>query len=210
MITTRDQLRALYAPPGERAVRKQMARLDVHAQRFIALSPLCVLATAGREGALLDASPRGGAPGFVKVADAQTLLLPDSGGNNRLDTLQNLLEDPRLGVLFLVPGVDETLRVNGTARLRDEDEFTGRFAQERQRPRLVIEVAVQEAYLHCAKALMRSQLWQPATWGPRDALPTMNQMIHDQMGAGPATESQEAMLARYAAQLAAEQTPSEA
>ncbi|MDA7416993.1 pyridoxamine 5'-phosphate oxidase family protein [Xenophilus arseniciresistens] len=203
-ITTREQLRALYAQPGERALRKQMAQLDVHAQRFIALAPFCVLASAGAGGALLDASPRGGTPGFVKVRDAQTLLLPDSGGNNRLDTLHNLIDDPRAALIFMIPGVDETLRVNGAARLREEDEFTGLFAQERQRPKLVIEIAVQEAYLHCAKAFMRSQLWQPATWGPRDALPSMGRMIGDQIGAGFVGESDSETMARYRAQLAAE------
>lgn len=203
-ITHREQLRALYAQPGERALRKQMTQLDVHAQRFIALAPFCVLASAGAGGALLDATPRGGAPGFVKVRDAQTLLLPDSLGNNRLDTLHNLIDDPRAALIFMVPGVDETLRVNGTARLREEEAFTGLFVDERQKPRLVIEIAVQEAYLHCAKAFMRSQLWQPASWGPREQLPTMNQMIHDQIGAGVVTESQAQMVARYQAQLAEE------
>jgi PPOX class probable FMN-dependent enzyme len=204
MIKTRAELRALYAAPGERAVRKQMAALDPHARRFIAMSPFCVVATGGVHGGLLDASPRGGAPGFVKVADDHTLLLPDSSGNNRLDTLQNLLDDPRLSLIFLVPGVDETLRVNGRARLRDEPAFCDRFAEERQRPRLVIEVTVQEAYLHCAKAFMRSQLWDPATWPERSALPTMNQMIGDQIGAGAVMESQAQMLVRYRTQLAEE------
>ena len=208
MITEPAQLRALYAAPGERAVRKQLDRLDAHGRRFVALAPFCVIASGGQGGALLDASPRGGAPGFVTCSeDGGTLLLPDSGGNNRLDTLQNLLADPRIALLFLIPGVDETLRVNGTAQLRDEPEFTGRFAHERQQPRLVIEVAVREAYLHCAKAFMRSRLWQPASWGPREALPAMNQMIHDQIGAGPVTESQAAMVARYRAQLDGEGTP---
>ena len=201
MITNRAELQALYAAPGERAVRKQMAALDVHARHFIALSPFCVLATGGVHGGLLDASPRGGTPGFVKVADDRTLLLPDSGGNNRLDTLQNLLDDPRLSLIFVVPGVDETLRVNGRARLRDEPEFTDRFAEERQRPKLVIEIAVQEAYLHCAKAFMRSALWNPSNWPARSELPTMNQMIHDQIGAGAVAESQEQMLERYRSQL---------
>ncbi|MDR6214148.1 PPOX class probable FMN-dependent enzyme [Paracidovorax wautersii] len=133
MITTEEQLRALYAAPAERALRKQLGHLDAHCQRFIALSPLCVIASGGDAGrSLLDASPRGGPPGFVQVADAQHLLLPDAGGNNRLDTLTNLLHDPRVALLFLVPGVDETLRVNGTARLRDEPTYTGRFAGERQ------------------------------------------------------------------------------
>ncbi|MDQ7958028.1 MAG: pyridoxamine 5'-phosphate oxidase family protein [Pseudomonadota bacterium] len=210
MITDLASLRQLYAQPGERAVRKQLDRLDVHGRRFVALAPFCVIASAGQGAALLDASPRGGAPGFVKASeDGATLLLPDSGGNNRLDTLENLIADPRVALLFMVPGVDETLRVNGTARLRDEAEFVDAFAQERQRPRLVIEVAVREAYLHCAKAFMRSQLWQPDSWGPRDALPTMNQMIREQIGAvGSSGESDAQTMARYHAQLAEEQTPS--
>jgi len=207
MIQTLDQLRALYAAPGERALRKQIAHIDTHARRFIELSPFCVLASSGVNGRLLDASPRGGPPGFVKVADAQTLLLADSGGNNRLDTLENLLADPRLALLFFIPEVQESLRINGRARLRDEPAYLDRFAHERQRPRLVIEIEVHELYLHCAKAFMRSQLWAPGTWPQRDALPSMNEMIHDQTGAGPVTESAEAMRARYETQLRAETTP---
>ncbi|WP_298213649.1 pyridoxamine 5'-phosphate oxidase family protein [Acidovorax sp.] len=205
MITNHEQLRALYAAPGERAVRKQQAQLDAHCQRFIALSPFCVLASGGGAGALLDASPRGGAPGFVKSPDVHTLLLPDASGNNRLDTLANLLEDPRIGLLFLIPGVDETLRVNGTARLRDEAIYTDFFTAERQRPKLVIEVRVAEAYLHCPKALMRSRLWSADAQVERAMLPTLGQMIHDQMGLATEPESQVAMLQRYRAQLAQEQ-----
>ena len=205
MITTHEQLRALYAAPGERAVRKQQAQLDAHCQRVIALSPFCVLASGGGTGALLDASPRGGAPGFVKSPDAHTLLLPDAGGNNRLDTLSNLLDDPRIGLVFLIPGVDETLRVNGTARLREEALYTDFFTAERQRPKLVIEVRVAEAYLHCPKALMRSRLWSADAQVDRAVLPTLGQMIHDQMGLATEPESQVAMLQRYRAQMAQEQ-----
>lgn len=207
MIQTLDQLRALYAQPAARARRKQIARIDPHAQRFIGLAPFCVLASGGSHGRLLDASPRGGDPGFVKVADEHTLLLPDSVGNNRLDTLENLLADPRLSLIFLIPNVEETLRVNGRARLRDEPEFVDRFAHERQRPKLVIEISVQEVYLHCAKAFMRSRLWAPETWPQRAALPSMNEMIHDQTNAGPVTESAQAMRERYEAQLVVERTP---
>ena len=205
MITTVDQLRALYAAPAERALRKQLDHLDAHCQRFIALSPLCVVGTAGSDGAMLDASPRGGPPGFVKCADAQHLLLPDAGGNNRLDSLTNLLQDPRIALLFVLPGVDETLRVNGVARLRDEATYLDRFDGERQRPKLVIEVEVREAYLHCAKALMRSRLWSEQAQVERSVLPTLNQMIHDQIGQQAAPESQADMVARYQQQILQEQ-----
>lgn len=204
MITGEDQLRQLYPMPAERALRKQQAALDAHCQRFIALSPLCVLATGGGAGALMDASPRGGAPGFVHVHDAQTLWIPDAGGNNRLDSLSNLLHDPRIGLVFMVPGVNETLRINGTARLRDEPAWTGHFAGAHFTPKLVIEVQVHEAYLHCAKALMRSRLWQAEAQVERSALPSMNQMIHAQIGLDTPPESQAAMEQRYQQQIAAE------
>lgn len=208
MIETLAQLRALYAAPAERAQKKQQPQLDAHCQRFIALSPFCVLASAGAApGALLDASPRGGVPGFARTPDAHTVLLPDAGGNNRLDTLTNLLADPRIGMLFIIPGVDETLRVNGTVRLRDEAALTDLFAATGQRPRLVIEVRVAEAYLHCSKAFMRSRLWQPGAQQDRAVLPSMNQMIHDQMGLATPPETAAAMAERYRAQLAMEQQP---
>jgi len=120
MITSEEQLRSLYAMPAERALLKQQVDLDRHCLRFIALSPLCIVATGGGAGAMMDASPRGGKPGFIKAPDNQTLLIPDSGGNNRLDSFSNLIADPRIGLLFMVPGFDETLRVNGVAKLRDE------------------------------------------------------------------------------------------
>lgn len=205
MIASIDQLRSLYPPPGERALGKQLSALDDHCRRFVSLSPFCVLATGGAAGALLDASPRGGPPGFVKAPDAHTLLLPDASGNNRLDTLSNLLDDPRIGLLFLIPGVDETLRINGTARLRDEAVYTDFFAAERRRPPLVIEVQVAEVYLHCPKALMRSRLWAADAQVDRSVLPTLGEMIRDAMGATTPPESQLAMLQRYRAQLAEEQ-----
>lgn len=204
MIRTLDDLRAIYAAPGERALRKQLAQLDVHCRRFVALSPFCVIASAGAPDQLLDASPRGGPAGFVKVADPNTLLVPDSGGNNRLDTFENLLADSRIGLLFMIPGVDETLRVNGIARLRNESAFVDAFAQERQRPRLVIEVQVKEAYLHCPKAFMRSDLWQAQSWPPRTVIPTLNQMIHDQTHVTEAPEPVADMAARYRDQIAQE------
>ena len=207
MITNEEQLRALYEAPAERALLKQQVDLDRYCLRFIALSPLCIVSTAGAPGALLDASPRGGPPGFVKAPDKHTLLLPDASGNNRLDSLSNLVRDPRIGLLFLVPGFDETLRVNGTARLRDEAHYTALFRTENARTRVVIEVDVQEAYLHCAKALMRARLWQPEAQVPRTTMPGLNQMIQAQMGMQAPAESQEVMVARYAHQIAREQGP---
>lgn len=200
MIENLEALRTLYPQPSERAVRKQLDRLDAHCHRFIGLSPFLVLASAGADGDL-DASPRGGEPGFVRVANDRTLLVPDSPGNNRLDTLTNILERGRVGILFLIPGVDETLRVNGTARLTDSAQALAHFEGERRSPKLAIEVSVREAYLHCAKSLMRAKLWSPDSRIERVRLPTMNQMIHDQIGSADAPESQEAMLARYAADL---------
>ncbi|MBA1147584.1 pyridoxamine 5'-phosphate oxidase family protein [Ectothiorhodospiraceae bacterium WFHF3C12] len=196
MITSIEQLRQLYPEPKGRAVRKQLAHLDEHCRRFIALSPFAVIATSGDSGHM-DASPRGGEPGFMKVADERTLLLPDSPGNNRLDSLTNIIENGGIGLLVLVPGVDETLRINGSACLREEAEVTAQFAGERRTPRLVIEITVEEAYLHCAKALMRSRLWSPEARNERSVLPTMSRMIMDQVGEDGPEESQAAMAARY-------------
>ena len=196
MIDTRESLRALYPVAKERSVRKQLSQLDRHCLRFIALSPFVVLASGGKEGHL-DASPRGGAPGFVKALDSTTLLIPDAPGNNRLDTLENIVGTGRIGLLFLIPGVDETLRVNGRARLSDENSLLDRFKDEKRAPKLVIQVKVEDAYLHCAKALMRSRLWSPESRVERAVLPTMGQMLNDQTGIQTPPETQEQMVERY-------------
>jgi uncharacterized protein len=198
VIEDPQRLRALYPAAGERALRKQMSALDRHALRFVELSPFVVLATSDATGRQ-DASPRGGAPGFVR-ATAQRLWIPDAPGNHRLDSLGNIIATGRIGLLFLIPGVDETLRINGRARLCDEADRLAPFAAD-PRVRLVIEVDVEEAYLHCAKALMRSKLWSDAARVERSMLPTMGQMINDQTGGGMPAESQEQMVARYAKDL---------
>jgi PPOX class probable FMN-dependent enzyme len=195
-ITSIDALRERYAPPGERAVRKQLAALDAHCRRFISLSPLLVVSSAS-SGGRMDASPRGGDPGFVKVLDDGAILIPDSPGNNRFDTLANIIETGRAGLLFLVPGVDETLRVNGTAELRDDPELLELARSERRLPKLVIRIGVEEAYLHCAKALMRSKLWARESLVERSVLPTMGRMINDQAGLTDVVETQEQMIERY-------------
>lgn len=149
----------------------------------------------------MDASPRGGAPGFVKVPDERTLLIPDAPGNNRLDSLENILATGKIGLLFMIPGIDETLRVNGDARLSCAEEHIQAFSGEKRRPMLVIEVMVTEAYLHCAKALMRSALWASASQLDRSLLPTMAQMIADQTGLESPLDTPAEMVTRYAANL---------
>jgi uncharacterized protein len=204
IITSLDALRSLYDPARERSVLKELPQLDSHAQRFISLSPFVVISTHGATGAA-DASPRGGAAGFAKALDAQTILIPDSPGNNRLDSLENIIATGQIGLLFFVPGMDETLRVNGTALLSTDqaerelcaDMLTG----ARRVPKLVIRVNVQASYLHCAKALMRSDLWNAAHHVQRSNMPSMGEMLRDQVAhrMSPETvfETQTQMLERY-------------
>jgi hypothetical protein len=191
-VSSLEHLRTLYALPGERALKKQITALDHHCRKFIQLSPFVVVATANEAGAL-DASPRGGVPGFAKISAQGQLLIPDAPGNNRLDTLQNLL--------FLIPGVDETLRVNGTATLSVDPRELELCADDRRAPKVVVRVRPQEVFLHCAKALMRSRLWDATTNIDRATLPTMGQMVKEHAGLTNPAESQEDMLRRYEADL---------
>ena len=193
-------LRSLYPPARERSVKKQLPKLDAHCSRFIALSPLVVVASSDDQ-LCMDASPRGGAPGFVTVLDDSTLLIPDAPGNNRLDTLENIVLTGRVGLLFLVPGVDETLRVNGTAVLSTNPDDLARCADAKRTPKLAIRITVQAAYLHCAKALMRSALWDASRHVARSVMPSMGEMMKDQIGGDIPAETQEQMLARYALDL---------
>ena len=200
MIDSKEALRRLYPPAKERSVKKQIGHLDRHCLRFVSLSPFVILAS-GNEAGHCDASPRGGEPGFVKAPDSGTLLIPDAPGNNRLDTLENIVATGRLGLLFLIPGVDETLRVNGMARLQDGPEALRHFANEKRVPKLAIEVAIEDVYLHCAKALMRSRLWSVESRVDRAALPTMGQMLNEQTGVQAPAETQAQMVERYKADL---------
>jgi PPOX class probable FMN-dependent enzyme len=197
IIDSRASLRALYAEPKPRAVRKQLDRLDVHCSNFIALTPFVVLATRGRAGTM-DASPRGGDPGFIKVVDAQTLLIPDAPGNNRLDSFENIVDTGSVGLLCLIPGVDETLRINGSGVLTTDPADLERCADARRMPKVAIRITVREAYLHCAKALMRSKLWAPEARVERSVLPSAGRMISDQSGIAVPDETQEELARRYA------------
>ena len=199
-ITTLAALRDLYGPARERSLKKEIPALDAHAVQFIGLSPFVVLASTGAAGDM-DASPRGGEPGFVKVLDAQTLLVPDAPGNNRLDTLENIIATGRLGTLFMVPGFDETLRVNGRAVLSTDPADLALCADARRTPALVIRLTVESVYLHCAKAFMRSGLWDASRHADRAQLPSMAEMLRDQIrafkGEEIEAETQAQMLERY-------------
>ncbi len=199
-ITTVEQLRTRYGQPHERAVLKETDRLHRHHVRFIELSPFLAISSTGADGRG-DVSPRGEKPGFVQVIDDVALAIPDRPGNNRLDTLTNIVTRPNVGLMFLLPGVNEVLRVNGEAELRDDADLMGRFVVNGKPPRLVIVVNVKQAYLHCAKALMRSSLWDERLKVARGVLPSMGEMLNDQIGSAVALEPEAVMLERYKAQL---------
>jgi PPOX class probable FMN-dependent enzyme len=173
-------LREFYGAPSERAIKKQLPALDRHCRAFIALSPFVVVASGGADGTL-DASPRGDAPGFVAVLDDHTLLIPDRPGNNRVDTMSNIVDNPHIGLLFLVPGMNETLRVNGWVRITTDERLLAPLAVNGKQPRAGLVVTVEEAYLQCPKALVRSDLWNPEKHVDRAALPTMSEMLADQI-----------------------------
>ena len=183
-IRSEQDLRGRYGQPSERAVRKQMAVLDGHCRNFIARSPFLVLATAGADGSA-DASPKGDAPGFVAVLDERTLLIPDRLGNNRIDGLRNVLENPRVGLIFFIPGVNETLRVNGRARITTDERLLAPLAVRGKVPATGLIVETEEVFLHCAKALMRSKLWEPDYKVERATLPSLGRMLADQIGLDP-------------------------
>jgi len=177
LITDADALHALYGAPGEASLKKEVDHVHPHYRAFIEAAPFALLATAGPDG--LDASPRGDPAGFVVVEDEKTLLLPDRRGNNRVDSLLNVIADPRVALLFLVPGVGETLRVNGTARISVDPALLARFEMDGKLPRSVLVIDVQKVYFQCSRALLRSRLWDPQTQIPRTALPSVGRILSD-------------------------------
>jgi hypothetical protein len=178
VVSSGAELRTLYGSPTRPALAKQLDRLDEHCRALIAHSPLVVVASVDHAGRS-DASPRGGPPGFVRVLDDHRLCFADLAGNNRLDTLENLLERPGIGLLFLVPGLDETLRINGRAQLTTDPEVLDSCVVAGVRPRLAVGVVVEEAYIHCAKALRRGGAWRPDAWPDLSDLPTIACMLRD-------------------------------
>ena len=182
VIDTLGALEALYGPVGDASIRKEAGTLHPHYQAMIEASPFALLATCGRDG--LDASPRGDPAGFVQVHDEHTLLLPERRGNNRIDSLRNLLVDPRVALLFLVPGVGETLRVTGRATISVEPGLLQRFVMHGQVPRCVLVIAVEAAMFQCARAISRSSLWKPVDAGAPRPVPTAGQMLEALTQAG--------------------------
>jgi uncharacterized protein len=172
-------LRDHYGPALERARIKTLSKLDQHCSRFIELSPFVCLGTSSTDGA--DVTPRGDRPGFVHILDNSTLALPDWPGNNRLDSLLNITANPQIGLLFLVPGVDESLRVNGTAIISTDPELLARWEVNGKHPKSVLVITVREAFLHCGKALIRSRLWHDDYKIKRSELPSYGQMLKDQI-----------------------------
>lgn len=174
-ISTIAELEALYGQPGEAALVKVTDRVIPEYAAFIAASPFVALATCGQEG--LDCSPRGDLPGFVRIVDDRTLMLPDRRGNNRIDSLRNIIEDGRVGLLFLVPGSGTTLRVNGTAEISVDPDLCASFAVDGMAPRSVIVISVAQVYFQCARAIHRSRLWDPESRVDPASLPSPGQIL---------------------------------
>jgi len=185
VITSEEDLRARFKAPSELSLRKQLDHLDHNCRRFIELSPFLCLATS-RQGGMADNSPRGDVPGFVEILDDRTLLIPDRPGNNRLDSLANITHHPQVGLLFFIPGVTEMLRVNGRARIVTKPEVLEIFTVNNRAPTVVIMVEVEEVFLHCSKALIRSRLWQEEAKVDRKVLPSLGRMIAEVIDREPA------------------------
>ncbi|MDN3015245.1 pyridoxamine 5'-phosphate oxidase family protein [Paenibacillus sp. BSR1-1] len=170
VISTFEELRSLIGTPSERAEKKVIHFIDKHCQNFISLSPFLVMSTADKKGNC-DVSPRGDQPGFVMVLNEKQLLIPERPGNKRVDSMKNIIENPHVGLQFLIPGLGETLRINGKACLVKDDELLEKVAVNGKKPLLGIGVEAEECFIHCAKAILRSGLWKPETWKDKAHLP---------------------------------------
>ena len=181
VVSSEAELREVVKEPGRFVIDKDIGRIDEHARTLIAHSPLVLLATSDPDGTC-DVSPRGDPAGSVLVLDDHTLAIADRPGNRRADSFRNLLRNPRAGLLFLVPGMAETLRVNGRATVVSDAPFFDDLEVRGKRPQLAVVVHVEELYMHCSKAFLRSSLWKPETWPDRKSLPTLGQITKDQIG----------------------------
>ena len=200
LIENPERLRELYGAPSERSLKKQLTRFDKHCRAFIARSPFLVIASSDPSGRC-DASPKGDAPGFVHVLDDETLLIPDRLGNNRVDTIGNLLVRPGVGLIFFVPGINETLRVNGRARITTDPAVLEPLAVNGKVPRSGILVTAEEIYFHCGKALIRSDLWNPKKHLRRSEFPSLGRILADQIGGISVEEAERQTVESYKTRL---------
>lgn len=199
---TLDDLDRIYGQPHPHTKAKALDHVDKWGRRFVGLSPFCVISAAGPDGAM-DVSPRGGEPGFVHVSDdGRTVMLPDRPGNNRLDTLRNLAGgNGRIGMMFMIPGFDDIYRINGRAALSEDPALLDRFVEFGRKPRSMVVIAVDEAFLHCPKAIMRARLWEQDAQVERETLPSLSEMIMEQLDLGKPTFDEKDVIERYRTQL---------
>ena len=202
-LSTADELRAIYRMPGAGAAGKSRTSIDEASARFIARSPIVMLSTASAAGHC-DVSPRGGPPGFVTVLDDTHIAIPDLGGNNRLDSLQNVVDNPQVGLLFLVPGLDDTLRINGPATISTADDVLDRHHPELRRPKSALVVETRELFVHCAKAFRRSRTWQPDTWAELADAPDLVEIVACQFAIDDREALRDDLEQDYVAELSAE------
>lgn len=180
VITSEEQLRDIFGWPADRAVNKQLDHLDKHCRRIIEKSPFVLFGTS--DGTRCDVSPKGDAPGFIRVLDDKTIAVPDLPGNNRLDTLTNLIANPNVGMIFMVPGMNETLRINGRVTLVRDADLLQSMAVGNKLPKLAIVVDVEEVFTHCPKAFIRSNLWDSETWTNRSEIASYAEILRDHVG----------------------------
>lgn len=198
-ISPPQDLRALYGDPSDLAQRKVLNRLDKHCQHFIRLSPFVVIASSDGIGA--DATPRGDAPGFVAILDERRLLIPDRRGNNRIDTLLNISHHPPVGLLFMVPGINETLRVNGKGRITTDKALLEPLTAQGKVPTSALDVAVEEVFFHCGKAMIRSRLWEPESRVDRKSFPSLGRIVADQIAGVDLDHAEKAVEESYKTRL---------
>ncbi|KUP93032.1 pyridoxamine 5'-phosphate oxidase family protein [Tritonibacter horizontis] len=192
-ITSQEQLRQAFGRPHEVAVQKELRQIDAHSRRFIEKSPFVFIGSQDRNGNG-DVSPKGDRPGFVQVLDDRTLAVPDRPGNNRLDTWENVVDNPAVGLIFVIPGMNETLRINGEARLTTDADLCARLHVNARPALAVMVVKVRQVYMHCAKAFIRSHLWAPDTWPDRAEMPTLGAILKDQAQLAETVEAFDAHL----------------
>ena len=199
-IASEQHLREHYGKVSPRALQKQLGELEQHSINFLSLSPFATLSTYSSNGEV-DCSPRGGVPGFVRIINSRKIAIADARGNNRLDSLTNIVQTGRVGCLFMIPGVDETLRINGAAHLSIDPEDLRLSSGDKNPAKSVIIIDIEDVYLHCAKSMMRAKLWRSESIQNRDVLPSMGRMIADQVGDAGDVELNSEMLKRYREQM---------